>query len=169
MQRPPSSWGTSPESRHKAHFGTQRILLTPCPSVELPSEDLHKYVPSYSLYLKPTQPAKVALDKGQWLDKASHFQGSQEANINPLHSAPLRGRDWVNPLWFSEVTPLTHQQVETSPLREKPWWPGEWSLCLWSRKSLQAPPLHPEGPRQAETCSPHPKSPWGCSQGPGWW
>ena len=69
----PALGGTSPESRHKAHFGTQRILLTPCPSVELPSEDLHKYVPSYSLYLKPTQPAKVALDKGQWLDKASHF------------------------------------------------------------------------------------------------
>ena len=65
MLRPLSYWGTSPESRYKAHFGTQRVLFTSCPSAELQSEDLHKYVTSYSLYLKQRQPAKVTLDKGQ--------------------------------------------------------------------------------------------------------
>ena len=35
MQRPLSSQGTSHESRHKAHFGMQRILFTSCPSAEL--------------------------------------------------------------------------------------------------------------------------------------
>ena len=65
MQRPLSSQGTSPESRHKAHYATQRILFTSCLSAELQSEDLQKYVPSYSLYLKQRQPAKMALDKGQ--------------------------------------------------------------------------------------------------------
>ena len=40
-----SSWGTSPESRHKPHCGTQRILFTSGPSAELQSEYLHKHVP----------------------------------------------------------------------------------------------------------------------------
>ena len=38
MQRLLSSWGTSHESRHKAHCGMQRILFTSCPSSELQSE-----------------------------------------------------------------------------------------------------------------------------------
>ena len=40
-----SSWGTSPESRHKTHCGTQRILFTSCPSAELQNEYLHNHGP----------------------------------------------------------------------------------------------------------------------------
>ena len=58
--------------------------------------------------------------------RLSHFKGSWEEDIIPGHTSPLRGRDWVNPLWLSEVTPLIGQQVETSPLREKAWGGG---LC----------------------------------------
>ena len=52
--------------------------------------------------------------------RLSHFKGSWEEDIIPGHTSPLRGRDWVNPLWLSEVTPLIYQQVEISSLREKP-------------------------------------------------
>ena len=59
-----SSWGTSPESRHKTHCGTQRILFTSWPSAELQSEDLHKHVlPNLHLDQRPS--VKVASDKGQ--------------------------------------------------------------------------------------------------------
>lgn len=61
------------------------------------------------------------------------FNVPWEQDINSGHSAPLRGRDWVNPLWFSEVIPLTHQQVETSPLRGNSDDLQRFSLCLSSR------------------------------------
>ena len=65
--------GNQPWVQVQSPLWTQRVLFTSCPSAELQSEDLHKYVTSYSLYLKQRQPAKVTLDKGQWLQKAGHF------------------------------------------------------------------------------------------------
>ena len=37
------------------------------------------------------------------VESLSHAQLCDPMNC----STPLRGRDWVNPLWLSEVTPLT--------------------------------------------------------------
>ena len=88
--------------------------------------------------------------------RPGHFLGSQEEYINPGHSSPLRGRDWVNPLWLPEVKPPYTPKGRDLTLQRDALMTWGGGLCVWSRKSLQVPPFQPEGPEHAETCLPHP-------------
>ena len=114
-----NSQGMSPQLRHKAHSGLRRFCILP----------VHQLISKVKVqvnmcFLQPPPWPETTRKSGVGQrpsdgTKPGHFYGSQRKDISPGHSSPLRGRDWVNPLWLSEVTPLTYQQAETSPLREK--------------------------------------------------
>ena len=75
----------------------------------------------------------------------------------------------MNPLWLSEVTPLTQQQWRPHLSERSADDLGRWSLCLRPRQRLQAPPLHPEGPGQVGTCPPTHSTRGGAHRGQGCW
>ena len=125
MQRPLSSWGTSHELKHKAHCGMQRILFTSCPSAELQSEDLHIHgLPTASTWTRDHQQKWLQI-KAKWSDKAGPLLRVLGKGHNSWPHLPSQGKGLGEPTLSLWGHPTYTPAVETSPLREKCWWPGE--------------------------------------------
>ena len=117
MQRPLSSQGTSRESRHKDHCGMKRILFTSCPSPELQN-------PTTSTWTRDHR-QKWLQTKAKWLDKVGLFLRVLGRGHNSWPHLPSQRKGLGEPTLALRGHPTYKPAMETSPLREKRWWPGE--------------------------------------------